>query len=126
MTLRSLLACVLILLMAAVPVPASAQTSPSNWHAVAAGLPPQALVTVQLVDGTRVQGYLTDVTDSTIVVQPRTRLRVAPRTLDISSIRSLAPVKAGTSPGGKVVKVIGGVGMTFAAIGFVMLMRWRD
>ena len=125
MTLRSLLACVLVLLMTGIPLPASAQTAPTDWHAVAEALPPRALVAVRLVDGTRVQGYLMDVTADTIVVQPKTRLRVAPRSLDIASIRSLAPSKAGLSPGSRVAGVVAGIGLAFVGIVFAAALSYR-
>jgi hypothetical protein len=122
MTLRALLACVLTLLMTGVPMSASSQTPPEDWHAVAEGLPPQALVSVRLVDGTRVQGYLMDVTADTIVVQPKTRLRVAPRTIDLASVRSLAPAKMGASPGARVVKLVGAVSLVIVVAGTVILV----
>ena len=122
MTLRALLAQLLILLL--VTLPLSAEQEPTDWHALAESLPPQALVTVRLIDGTRLQGYLLDVTDDTIVVQPKTRLRVEPRTIETASIRSLAPAKASSSPARKVVMVISGVTLTLAAIWMAMLMSY--
>lgn len=122
MTLRTWLASALTLLMAGVPVPVAAQAPSTDWHAAAFALPPQAFVTVRLTDGSKVQGYLMELTDDGIVVQPRTRRRVAPRTIDGGDISSLTLAKEPRSPGKTVAMVVGGVWLASGLVMVTLLM----
>lgn len=125
MTLRAVLASVLIVLTALVPMPVCAQEPPAAWRLVVDSLPPQAMVTVRLADGTRVKGRLMEVTMDTLVIQRQTRLRVAPTVLDAEDVRSVSYAKEGTSPGGKVVMVLGGIAVACGAV-FVAVLASID
>jgi len=109
--------------------PLSAQsptTEVEAWRALAQSLEPAATVVVQLKDGTRIQGTLLQQSEDALVLKPRTRVPVPPRTIAFTDVDSIARKKVGWSPGAKVLTGIGigfgvmflGMAIAFAAAGY--------
>jgi hypothetical protein len=113
-TLRRLTVAMLFLALAA---PAGAQ-APGDWQRMAAALQPGTRIELHLTDGTRVQGTLVVQDADALVVNPRTRIPVAPWRVGYSEIQSLDVKPKGTlTPGTKVLIGIGtGAGVAFLTL----------
>src|SRR5687768_7996022 len=95
------------ILMAALAAPARAQ-EPRDWQRMAAALTPGTRLELHLEDGTRVQGTFMFQDADVLVLNPRTRIPVAPWRVAHSEIRSIDVKKDGAlTPGAKVLVGIG-------------------
>ena len=115
-TMNRLMAALLVLSLAA---PAAAQDR-SDFARLAASLQTGARVELALADGTRIEGTVLGQEGDILVVNPKTRIPVAPWRIGYSEIRSL-DVKTspeGMRPG---TKVLIGIGVGAAAV-FVGLL----
>jgi hypothetical protein len=104
-TLNPLTAALLVLSLAA----SAAAQNGRDFTQLAASLQPGARVELALADGTRIEGTVLGQEDDVLVVNPKTRIPVAPWRIGYSEIRSL-DVKApreGMRPGTKVLIGIG-------------------
>jgi len=113
-TLRGTTIGVLILALAA---PARAQET-QDWQRMAASLKPGARVELHLKDGSHVDGTLVVQDADVLVVNPRTRIPVAPWRVGYSEIQSIdVKRREGLSPGAKVLVGIGvGAGAVFIGL----------
>ena len=114
-TLRGTTIAVIVLALAA---PTRAE-QPRDWQRLAATLQPGTRVEVHLTDGSHVDGTLVVQDAEVLVVNPRTRIPVAPWRVAYAEIQSIdVKPRGGLSPG---VKVLVGVGVGAAAV-FVGLL----
>ena len=104
-------------LMVAIAVPARAQEA-GDWQRMAAAMKPGTRVELHLGDGTRVQGTFMFAEADVVVLNPRTRIPVAPWRVAYSEIRSMDVKKDGAlTPGTKVLIGIGtGAGVAFLTL----------
>jgi hypothetical protein len=114
-TVRATTIAVLVLALAA---PARAE-QPRDWQRLAATLQPGTRIEVHLADGSHVDGTLVVQDAEVLVVNPRTRIPVAPWRIAYTEIQSI-DVKQhdGLSPGAK---VLVGISVGAAAV-FVGLL----
>ena len=105
------------MLMVALAVPARAQES-RDWQRMVAALAPGTRLELHLEDGTRVQGTFMFQEADVLVLNPRTRIPVAPWRVAYSEIRSIDVKKEGAlTPGTKVLIGIGtGAGVAFLTL----------
>jgi hypothetical protein len=114
-TLRRTTIAVIVLALAA---PARAE-QPRDWQRLAATLQPGTRVEVHLTDGSHVDGTLVVQDAEVLVVNPRTRIPVAPWRVAYAEIQSIDVKRHdGLSPGAK---VLIGLGAGAAAV-FVGLL----
>jgi hypothetical protein len=116
-TVNRLLTALLVLALVA---PAAAQ-EPRDFTELAASLQPGARVELHLTDGSRIEGTVLGQDAGLLIVNPHTRIQVAPWRIGYSEIRSLdvKPLRDSMRPGTKVLLGIGigfGVMMILAAI----------
>ena len=93
----------------------SQQAGRDKWRAVAEQLPPNALVTVRLTTGERVEGHVAQVTADALHLNPKTRIAVPVRVFAFDTIQSIDREKEGRSPGRKALTVLMWVGIGLAA-----------
>jgi len=113
-TLRALTIVVLTMVLAA---PVGAQEA-QNWQRMVAALEAGTRIELHLADGTHVQGTLVTYDADVVVLNPRTRIPVAPWRVAYSEIRSVDVKRdAAMAPGTKVLVGIGiGAGVAFLAL----------
>ena len=122
MTIRSIVATLAVLFVASA---SSAQPPPVSWQAFAAGVGPQSLVAVELINGRRVEGHIVQVTGTAVSVLPKTRIPVPVRQLALADIQSIEVEREGWSPGAKVLAGVGTVAGILATITIMMLAGSR-
>ena len=113
-TLRGLTTSVLLMALA---LPAHAQES-RDWQRMVSAMKPGTRLELYLEDGTRVQGTFMFEEADILVINPRTRIPVAPWRVAYSEIRSIDVKKDGAlTPGTKVLIGIGtGAGVAFLTL----------
>ena len=104
--------------------PAAAQDRSALWRSLAQSLTPGVRVELDLANGTHVLGTLLATSNDSLVVNPRTRIPVAPWTIDYTEIASLdvKPGRDGMSPGVKVLIGGGVAAAVFLVTGFLILL----
>ena len=104
-------------LIAALATPAGAQDA-TDWQRMVEALSAGTRLELHLDDGTRVQGTLVAHDANVLVVNPRTRIPVAPWRVAYSEIRSIEVRRDGAlAPGTKVLIGIGtGAGVAFLTL----------
>jgi hypothetical protein len=111
-------AATIVMLVTALAAPARAQDS-RDWRQLAASLRPGTRVEVHLEDGSHVDGTVIAQDTDLLVINPRTRIPVAPWRVAYGEIRSIdVKRRDGLSPGAK---VLVGFGVGAAAV-FVGLL----
>ena len=118
MVMRSLRGTTIALMVLALAAPARAGQA-RDWQRLAATLQPGTRLEVHLTDGSHVDGTLVVQDADVLVVNPRTRIPVAPWRVGYAEIQSIDVKRHdGLSPGAK---VLVGVGVGAAAV-FVGLL----
>ena len=125
MTMRILRAVTVGMLVTALAAPAHAQ-DPRDWQRLAASLQPGTRLELHLQDGSRVDGTLIAQDADLLVINPRTRIPVAPWRVAYGEIRSIDVKKRdGLSPGAKV--LVGfGVGAAAVFVGLLIAVASID
>ena len=102
MIMRTLRGTTIVLIVLALAAPARAE-QPRDWQRLAATLQPGTRVEVHLTDGSHVDGTLVVQDAEVLVVNPRTRIPVAPWRVAYAEIQSIdVKQRDGLSPGAKV------------------------
>jgi len=118
MVIRALRRTTIAIMVLALAAPARAE-QPRDWQRLAATLQPGTRLEVHLPDGTHVDGTLVIQDAEVLVVNPRTRIPVAPWRIAYAEIQSIdVKHREGLSPGAK---VLVGIGAGAAAV-FVGLL----
>jgi hypothetical protein len=118
MVIRALRRTTIAIMVLALAAPARAE-QPRDWQRLAATLQPGTRLEVHLTDGTHVDGTLVIQDAEVLVVNPRTRIPVAPWRIAYAEIQSIdVKHREGLSPGAK---VLVGIGAGAAAV-FVGLL----
>jgi len=118
MVIRALRRTTIAIMVLALAAPARAE-QPRDWQRLAATLQPGTRLEVHLTDGTHVDGTLVIQDAEVLVVNPRTRIPVAPWRIAYAEIQSIdVKHREGSSPGAK---VLVGIGAGAAAV-FVGLL----
>ena len=118
MVIRALRRTTIAIMVLALAAPARAE-QPRDWQRLAATLQPGTRLEVHLTDGTHVDGTLVVQDAEVLVVNPRTRIPVAPWRVAYAEIQSIdVKQRDGLSPGAK---VLVGIGVGAAAV-FVGLL----
>ena len=118
MVIRALRRTTIAIMVLALAAPARAE-QPRDWQRLAATLQPGTRLAVHLTDGTHVDGTLVIQDAEVLVVNPRTRIPVAPWRIAYAEIQSIdVKHREGLSPGAK---VLVGIGAGAAAV-FVGLL----
>jgi hypothetical protein len=114
---RTLRALTIAALVAALAAPAGAQDA-RDWQRMVGELKAGTRIELYLEDGTRVQGTLVTHDVDVLVLNPRTRIPVAPWRVAYSEIRSIDVKRDGAmSPGTKVLVGVGiGAGVAFLTL----------
>ena len=116
--MRTLRGTTIVVIILALAAPARAE-QPRDWQRLAATLQPGTRVEVHLTDGSHVDGTLVVQDAEVLVVNPRTRIPVAPWRVAYAEIQSIdVKQRDGLSPGAK---VLVGIGVGAAAV-FVGLL----
>ena len=102
MVMRTARATTIAVLVLALAAPARAE-QPRDWQRLAATLQPGTRLEVHLTDGSHVDGTLVVQDAEVLVVNPRTRIPVAPWRVAYAEIQSIdVKQRDGLSPGAKV------------------------
>ena len=102
MVMRTARATTIAVLVLALATPARAE-QPRDWQRLAATLPPGTRLELHLTDGSHVDGTLVVQDAEVLVVNPRTRIPVAPWRVAYAEIQSIdVKQRDGLSPGAKV------------------------
>jgi len=102
MVMRTARATTIAVLVLALAVPARAE-QPRDWQRLAATLPSGTRLELHLTDGSHVDGTLVVQDAEVLVVNPRTRIPVAPWRVAYAEIQSIdVKQRDGLSPGAKV------------------------
>jgi hypothetical protein len=102
MVMRTVRATTIAVLVLALAAPARAE-QPRDWQRLAATLQPGTRLEVHLTDGSHVDGTLVVQDAEVLVVNPRTRIPVAPWRVAYAEIQSIdVKQRDGLSPGAKV------------------------
>ena len=118
MVMRALRRTTIAIMVLALAAPARAE-QPRDWQRLAATLQPGTRLEVHLTDGSHVDGTLVVQDAEVLVVNPRTRIPVAPWRIAYAEIQSIdVKHREGLSPGAK---VLVGIGAGAAAV-FVGLL----
>jgi hypothetical protein len=118
MVMRTLRRTAIAIIVLALAAPARAEQA-RDWQRLAATLPPGTRLEVHLTDGSHVDGTLVVQDAEVLVVNPRTRIPVAPWRVAYTEIQSIdVKPRGGLSPGAK---VLVGLGVGAAAV-FVGLL----
>ena len=118
MVIRALRRTTIAIMVLALAAPARAE-QPRDWQRLAATLQPGTRLEVHLTDGSHVDGTLVVQDAEVLVVNPRTRIPVAPWRVAYAEIQSIdVKQRDGLSPGAK---VLVGLGVGAAAV-FVGLL----
>ena len=118
MIMRTLRGTTIAVIVLALATPARAE-QPRDWQRLAATLQPGTRLEVHLADGSHVDGTLVVQDAEVLVVNPRTRIPVAPWRVAYAEIQSIdVKHRDGLSPGAK---VLVGLGVGAAAV-FVGLL----
>jgi hypothetical protein len=123
MKLRSFVASILVLVLLA-PA-AHAQATQNTWREYAAHLPIGTSIVVHTTKGIAIEGRLLRAEADDIVVLPKTRLPVSPRTLSLADIKSIDARTEQMSPGAKVLTGVGVAGGIVAILGAVAVAGMR-
>jgi len=116
--MRTLRETTIVVLVLALAAPARAG-QPRDWQRLAATLQPGTRLEVHLTDGSHVDGTLVVQDAEVLVVNPRTRIPIAPWRVAYAEIQSIdVKHRDGLSPGAK---VLVGLGVGAAAV-FVGLL----
>jgi hypothetical protein len=92
--------CVAVLIAALIsPLGVAAQSSPDAWRTFAEKVDLGTELQVRLQDGKRFRATLVGVDDTTILLQPKTRVPVPVQSVPLDSILSLERAKAGMGAG---------------------------
>jgi hypothetical protein len=118
MNLKSLLVCVLVVLIAAPGMHAQSRFEPPDvWRQFAERLPAGSYISLTLKNGSIVRGHVIQATPDVLRVRPKKRIEVAVRDFRYDEIASVTRLKEGMSPGSKVlIGVAVGAGAIFAAL----------
>jgi hypothetical protein len=116
--MMSVLALLLVALIAAPPAHAQAVAGPEIWRSFATRIEPGKTLKVRLTNGQRFKATLLQVSDHGLTVQPKTRGPVPPQIVPYASIASL---DIDTGKGANVGKAIA-IGAGVAAGAFFGLM----
>ena len=127
MSARTLVVPVLVIIMASDTVLAHTQgtvNDPDALRAYAETLGQGTVVRVMLMNGSQVNGTLTQVTPSALWVRPKTRIEVQPLELPLANIKSVEPRKPAMNAGKKVLMFVGIGAAVFlaAAVATAMLI----
>jgi hypothetical protein len=118
MVMRTLRGTTIAVMVLALAAPARAE-QPRDWQRLAATLQPGTRLEVHLTDGSHVDGTLVVQDAEVLVVNPRTRIPVAPWRVAYAEIQSIdVKQRDGLSPGAK---VLVGISVGAAAV-FVGLL----
>jgi len=119
MVMRTRRAATIVIMVLALAVAPARAAQPGDWQRLAATLPPGTRLEVHLTDGSHVDGTLVAQDAEVLVVNPRTRIPVAPWRVAYAEIQSIdVKQRDGLSPGAK---VLVGIGVGAAAV-FVGLL----
>ena len=116
MTIRSILVCILIVVLVSPAIARHRQEPPEVWQGFAQRLEAGAFVEVRLKDGTKVKGNFIPSSGDTFRLRPKTRVPVPIRDVPYVDIESIDRKREGWSPGTKVL-VGTAVGAGLAVIG---------
>jgi len=103
MNIRRIAASALVILLIA----SSSNAQPVSWRAFAERVGPKSLVLVQLANGRSVEGHIIQVSEETLTVLPKTRIRVPVSQLAFADIQSIEIKREGWSAGAKVLASVG-------------------
>ena len=118
---RMMNGCLAAALIAMLAAPAAAQEASRDWQTLASSLKPGTRIELDLADGTHIEGTVLGQEGQGLVINPKTRIPVAPWRIGYSEIRSIEMKngRQGMPPGTKVLLGIGigvGVAMLLAGI----------
>lgn len=118
MNVKSLLACVLVVLTAVPGIHAQSRFEPPDvWRQFAERLPAGSYVSVTLQSGPTVKGHVIQVTPDVLRLRPKKRIEVPVQDFRYDEIASITRQKDGMSPGSKVlIGLAVGAGAIFAAV----------
>jgi hypothetical protein len=118
MNLKSLLVCVLVVLVAVPGMHAQSRFEPPDvWRQFAERLPAGSYIGLTLKNGSTVRGHVIQATADMLRVRPKKRIEVAVQDFRYDEIASVTRLKEGMSPGSKVlIGVAVGAGAVFAAL----------
>ena len=116
MTARSIIICILVVVLTAPSLTArQRQEPPEVWQAFAEKLESGAYIRVKLKDGKQVKGYFIPSSGDSLRVRPKTRIQVPIRDFKFVDIESIDRQHDGWSPGAKVATGVAiGVGAVLA------------
>jgi hypothetical protein len=118
MNLKSLLVCLLVVLIAVPGLRAQSRFEPADvWRQFAERLPAGSYISLTLKNGSTVRGHVIQATPDVLRVRPKKRIEVPVQDFRYDEIASVTRLKEGMSPGSKVlIGVAVGAGAIFAAL----------
>jgi hypothetical protein len=118
MNLKSLLVCVLVVLIAVPGMHAQSRFEPPDvWRQFAERLAAGSYISLTLKNGSTIRGHVIQATPDVLRVRPKKRIEVPVQDFRYDEIASVTRLKEGMSPGSKVlIGVAVGAGAIFAAL----------
>ena len=126
--MMSIVAIVLVMLIAAPPAQAQATVAgPEVWRSFATRIEPGKTLKVRLTSGQRFKATLLQVSDEGLTVQPKTRAPVPPQVVPFDSVASLEIDTGKGANVGKAIAIGAGVAAgAFFGLMAVMAAIWAD